>query len=78
MTKILDPNRRYVVGFIFSLDRQSVLLIRKNRPQWQLGKLNGIGGEIEKGETPHAAMTRECAEECGIVIPIHLGIYSAR
>ena len=69
MTKVLNPNRRYVVGFIFNVARDRVLLIRKKRPLWQAGKLNGIGGEIEHGETPHAAMTRECAEECGLVIP---------
>jgi len=70
MSKILDPNRRYVVGFVFSLDRHNVLLIRKKRPVWQEGKLNGIGGAIETGETPTAAMVREFAEECGIVLPL--------
>jgi 8-oxo-dGTP diphosphatase len=70
MTKILNPNKRYVVGFVFSLDCRNVLLIRKNRPVWQAGKLNGIGGEIERNESPAAAMVREFAEECGIILPL--------
>lgn len=55
----------YVVGFMFSPDEQFVLLIRKNRPAWQAGLLNGIGGKIEDGETPRYAMVREFYEEAG-------------
>lgn len=58
--------KRYVVGFMFSEDRQFVALIRKNRPEWQAGKLNGIGGKIEEGETPIEAMVREFREETGV------------
>lgn len=57
-----------VVGFVFHPD-YSVYLIRKNRPKWQMGKLNGIGGHIEKGETSSEAMSRECYEEGGVLIP---------
>lgn len=57
---------KYVVGFMFSNDRQFVVLIRKNRPEWQAGKLNGIGGKIEDGETPRGAMVREFFEETGV------------
>lgn len=54
----------YVVGF--ALDSYGrVALIRKNRPEWQAGLLNGIGGHIEPGETPDAAMVREFEEETG-------------
>jgi 8-oxo-dGTP diphosphatase len=53
----------YVAGFMFDSDR--VALIRKNRPEWQKGKLNGIGGHIESGETPGFAMSREFEEETG-------------
>lgn len=56
---------RYVAGFLFSTDRQRVVLIRKNRPSWQAGKLNGVGGHIEFGETPEMAMEREFSEEVG-------------
>lgn len=59
----------YVVGLIFSPGRNSVVLIRKNRPEWQKGRLNGIGGKIETGEAPDQAMARECEEETGLIIP---------
>jgi 8-oxo-dGTP diphosphatase len=57
--------QEYVCGFLFSLDRSRVLLIRKRRPAWQAGKLNGLGGKIEHGETPNEAMRREFREEAG-------------
>jgi len=55
----------YVVGFLFSRDKQKVALIKKTKPAWMSGKLNGVGGKIEPGETPHAAMVREFREETG-------------
>lgn len=55
----------YVVGFMFSLDAMSVALIRKRKPAWQAGLLNGIGGKIEPGETAADAMAREFLEETG-------------
>jgi 8-oxo-dGTP diphosphatase len=58
----------YVCGFLFSPDRSRVLLIRKNRPAWQAGKLNGVGGKIEAGETPIHAMIREFREEAQLRI----------
>jgi 8-oxo-dGTP diphosphatase len=60
--------KTYVCGFLFSPDRQRVLLIRKLRPAWQAGKLNGIGGKIEPGETPIRAMRREFREEAELEI----------
>ena len=56
----------FVCGFMFSVDRSRLLLIRKRRPTWQAGKLNGIGGKIEPGETPDEAMRREFREEAGL------------
>ena len=41
----------------------SVLLERKQRPVWQAGKLNGVGGKAEPGERALDAMRRECKEE---------------
>jgi len=61
--------KRYVCSFLFSLDRRRVLLIRKNRPAWQAGKLNGVGGKIEPGETPREAARREFREETGMDLP---------
>jgi 8-oxo-dGTP diphosphatase len=58
--------QEYVCGFLFSPDRARVLLIRKRRPTWQAGKLNGIGGKIELSETPIEAMRREFWEEAGV------------
>ena len=56
----------YVCGFLFSPDRARVLLIRKRRPAWQVGRLNGIGGKIEAGETPAEAIRREFREEAAL------------
>jgi 8-oxo-dGTP diphosphatase len=56
---------KYVVGYLFSRDTNEVCLIQKNRPQWQKGRLNGVGGHIEAGESPASAMTREFWEEAG-------------
>jgi 8-oxo-dGTP diphosphatase len=58
--------REYVLGLLFSSDGSSVVLIRKNRPTWQAGLLNGVGGKIERGETPIGAMVREFTEETGV------------
>ena len=58
----------YACGFLFSPDRSRVLLIRKRRPAWQAGKLNGIGGKVEPGETPYDAMRREFREEAALDI----------
>lgn len=56
---------KYVVGFCFDHDLERVLLVRKARPEWQVGRLNGVGGKVEEGESPRAAMEREFAEETG-------------
>lgn len=53
-----------VVGFMFSLDSEKVVLLRKqNKPAWMHNMLNGVGGKIEPGETPEEAMVREFREE---------------
>jgi 8-oxo-dGTP diphosphatase len=57
----------YVIGFLFD-GKGHVALIKKNRPEWQNGRLNGIGGHIEIGETPETAMVREFKEEAGIEV----------
>ena len=61
--------QHYVCGFLFSTDRSRVLLIRKNRPAWQAGKLNGVGGKVEPGETFPEAMRREFREEANLDLP---------
>lgn len=59
--------KKYVVGFMFAPNGRDVVLIQKNRPEWQKDKLNGVGGKIEPGETPEAAMVREFYEETGVM-----------
>jgi 8-oxo-dGTP pyrophosphatase MutT (NUDIX family) len=51
----------YCLGYAFFSNY--VVLIEKNRPDWQKNKLNGIGGKVEEGETGQDAMTREWVEE---------------
>lgn len=53
----------YVAGFMFDQSRLHVALIRKNKPKWQAGKLNGIGGKVEAEESILHAMVREFSEE---------------
>ena len=56
---------QYVCGFMFDQDAKHVALIRKERPAWQRGKLNGIGGKVEPNEGIVTAMAREFMEETG-------------
>lgn len=77
VTGVSDVNvphiKAYVCGFLFGRDSGGyadwVALISKKRPSWQRGRLNGIGGAIEAGETPDQAMIREFNEETGVTIP---------
>lgn len=55
-----------VVGLAFDLVNNSLVLIRKNRPQWMAGQLNGVGGKVQPGEAPLQAMVREFLEETGV------------
>lgn len=56
---------RYVVGF--AIWRDKVLLIHKKKgPPYVVGKLNGVGGKIEEGETVTSSMAREFGEETGV------------
>jgi len=59
---------KYVLGFAFD-DLGRVALVQKERPAWQSGKLNGLGGHIEPRETALDAMVREFHEEAGVVVP---------
>ena len=56
----------YCLGFLFSRDLDRVVLVLKDRPLWQAGCWNGLGGHIEPGESPAEAMAREMREEAGI------------
>ena len=39
----------YVVGFMLETLSDRVIVIRKQKPLWQSGLLNGVGGKIEAG-----------------------------
>lgn len=64
---------KYVLGFAKNIETSEILLIKKNRPAWQQGFLNGIGGKLEPDDyingdslAPQTGMAREFKEECGI------------
>lgn len=63
----------YVLGFAFQggpgMDTD-VTLIWKKRPEWQAGKLNGVGGLLQSNETPVQAMVWEFREETGVVTQV--------
>lgn len=59
----------FVNGFMLDHARGRVLLINKSKPDWQRGKLNGVGGkvgDVDPLETPYDAMVREFREETGL------------
>lgn len=58
----------YVLGFLFSSDLRNVSLIEKQKPEWQKGRFNGIGGKLEENESTAQAMSREFLEETGVSI----------
>lgn len=61
----------YVLGFMLDDGTGTVNLIRKNRPAWQLGKLNGIGGKVEDFDPSlEDAMVREFVEETGVATDV--------
>lgn len=56
----------FVCGFMFDQWSKRVVLIKKERPTWQKGLWNGVGGLIRPGEAPRDAMAREFKEETGV------------
>lgn len=59
----------YVVGFAFSRNKKDIVLIEKQKPEWQKGKFNGVGGKVDTEDvSPMAAMIREFKEETGVTI----------
>ncbi len=63
MTEI---SQSFTLGFIFDRAQARVLLIHKNRPAWQAGRINGVGGKVEPGETMFDCIRREVREESGL------------
>ena len=62
----MTEKRKYVVGFMLDPTLSKVVLIRKTKPEWQAGLLNGVGGKIEPDEGALTAMYREFKEETGV------------
>jgi len=61
--------QEFVVGLVFDRALETVLLIEKNRPAWQAGSLNGLGGSVNNEEPMRYAVTREVLEESGLYYP---------
>lgn len=55
-----------VAGFAFMDNR--VLLCCKQKPDWQTGLWNGVGGKLDHEEAPIDGMVREFKEETGHVV----------
>ena len=68
----MDSKNKMTVGFIFNNDLSKVLLIKKNRPEWQDGFLNGVGGHMrpleENRNDFEACWIREVKEETDLRI----------
>ena len=56
------------LGYVFSPDRRTVLLVHRNaRPgDAHMGKYNGLGGKLERDEDIVSGMRREIREEAAI------------
>jgi 8-oxo-dGTP diphosphatase len=65
----VKATHNYVMGLLLTNygEAERVLLTLKNRPEWQNGLWNGIGGKINPGELALDAMTREAQEETEIL-----------
>lgn len=56
----------YSLGFAFNQDKTKLVLIKKTKPLWQNGLLNGVGGKVEPGELYINTMVREFEEETSV------------
>lgn len=60
--------KNFVLGFLFNAKLDKVVLIKKNRPDYQAGKLNGLGGKIEQEDCPKLKMVDKFVEEAGVIV----------
>lgn len=54
--------KEFVLALVFDENYENLLLMRRKKEPYT-GLLNGIGGKIDNGETPHEAVKREFYEE---------------
>jgi 8-oxo-dGTP diphosphatase len=62
----MNAKPAFVLALLYSADRRQVVLMRRTKPAWQAGRVNGLGGRLMPGESAAAAARREVREECGV------------
>jgi len=74
MSRDKDDSKDMVIvcGIVHDGNRDSeVILIEKNRPEWQKGCYNLVGGHIKTYENPDDAAAREFGEETNLYFENH-------
>lgn len=65
----MSEKKKYVLIHPYDANHpERVLLVLKDRPAWQAGCLNLVGGKIESGETEIETTIRELKEESGLTV----------
>lgn len=67
------PLYKYTLGFIQCPERDSYLLLNREKPP-HMGRWNGVGGKLEVGESPLECIIRETEEEADL----HIDTYQSR
>ena len=68
-----EASLKYTLGFVWCCETDEVLLLNRLKAPW-MGRWNGVGGKLDKGEPPLACIVRETEEETGLT----LDTYEAR
>jgi mutator protein MutT len=64
---VTEPKKKAALCILFNSDKQVLLVQRADGDRWMPGKWAFVGGGVEKGEDPEAAVKRECGEEIGLI-----------
>lgn len=74
LSTLPNPPSQYKVAvgsLVFTAEDKVILLERGNKARDAVGKLEGVGGGVDDGETNlHAVLKREIREEVGIEVSI--------